>query len=102
MFDNHNIPQYKFVTDDDGELVKDIVILRTEILNEDANKYGFEIKKNIGVGDMISGIKRPRAYKEYLNESNIILINNVYMKDFELFNYDMLHLLKFQLWILQY
>jgi hypothetical protein len=51
---------------------------------------------------MISGIKRPRAYKEYLNESNIILINNVYMKDFELFNYDMLHLLKFQLWILQY
>jgi hypothetical protein len=45
MFDNHNIPQYKFVTDDDGELVKDIVILRTEILNEDANKYGFEINK---------------------------------------------------------
>ena len=90
MFDNHNIPQYKFVTDDAGKLVKDIVILRTETLNEDAKKYGFEITQNIGVSDTNIGIKRPNAYKEYLNKSNIMLINKVYMKDFELFNYDML------------
>lgn len=32
-YDNHNTPQYLYVTDSNSELIKDIKIFRTETLN---------------------------------------------------------------------
>lgn len=81
--DNHNIPQYKFVTNENCELVKNIKIFKTETLNEsndDLNNFlGFDInikKQNIN-----------KNYSQYLNNDSISLINNFYKKDFELFDY---------------
>lgn len=83
-YDNHNIPQYKFVTDDNDNLIKDIIILKTESLNNDMQKLGFTIKKNHGVGKCNN-----KNYYKYLNNDSIRIINNFYKKDFELFNYEM-------------
>lgn len=33
-FENHNVPQYKFVTHENCELVKNIKIFKTETFNE--------------------------------------------------------------------
>ena len=81
--DNHNKPQYKFVTDEMGVLIPHIKILKTEELNQindDINKFiGFEI--NIKRGNT------NKDYSRYLNNNSISLINDFYKKDFELFNY---------------
>jgi len=83
--DNHNIPQFKFVTDENGNLIDNIKIFKTEDLNDSndelINFTGFNIN-----------IKRQNVnknYDRYLNKESILLINSVYKKDFELFNYVM-------------
>ena len=40
-YDNHNIPQYSFLIDDNNKINKDITIFKTETLNDDLIKYGF-------------------------------------------------------------
>lgn len=83
--DNHNKPQYKFVTNHNCELIENIKIFKTENLNKSndiINKFlGFDI--NI-VKDNIN-----KNYDKYLNEDSISIINNFYRKDFELFGYKM-------------
>lgn len=81
--DNHNEAQYKFLVDENGELIKNIKIFKTETLNEsndELNRFlGFDIN-----------IKQPNVnknYSMYLNKESIFLINEYYKKDFELFNY---------------
>ena len=83
--DNHNEPQYKFITDENCNLIPNIKIFRTEKLNEandELNKFlGFDIdiiQKNVN-----------KDYSKYLNKDSIALINKVYKKDFELFNYNL-------------
>mgnify|MGYP005994488069 CR=1 FL=1 len=78
-YDNHNIPQYKFITDENEELIKNIHIFRTESLTQDINNYGFI--------DYI-GTKSTIIHSNYLNNDSIQLINIFYKKDFELFNYN--------------
>ena len=39
--DNHNIPQYNFICDDNGILIDKIHILKTETLNRDMADFGF-------------------------------------------------------------
>ena len=82
--DNHNEPQYKFIVDDNCELIKNIKIFRTETLNEsndELNNYlGFNI--NIKQKDV------NKDYSKYLNKESIHIINYFYKKDFELFNYE--------------
>ena len=83
--DNHNKPQYKFVTDDDCNLIPNIKIFRCEELNEkndEINKYF-----NIDINIVQSNVNKD--YSKYLNAKSIILINNYYKKDFELFDYPM-------------
>jgi hypothetical protein len=80
--DNHNTPQYLFLIDENNELIHNIHILRTETLNDDMHRLGYEdfdIKIN----------KNPNKinYDDYLNEDSINLINKYYDEDFKLFNY---------------
>ena len=83
--DNHNIPQYLFITNDDKELIPNIKILHTETLQSDMFNLGytdFSIKENIN--------KHNVNYYDYLNSDSIQLINEFYDYDFKLFNYDKL------------
>jgi hypothetical protein len=82
--DNHKTPQYLFVTNDNGELIDNITILRTESLTSDMINLGFtdfDLKSNCNSNQV--------NYDDYLNEHSIHFINFIYKKDFELFNYKM-------------
>lgn len=78
--DNHNIPQYKFVTDENDELIPDITILKMENLTEELRNYGFTDYE---------GQSSSNSYMKYLNKDSIKLINAVFKKDFEMFGYKM-------------
>jgi len=78
--DNHNTPQYIFLTNNNKELFNNIKILKSDIINlgyEDFNYY-----ENINLECDSNN------YLEYLNEESIKLINDFYHYDFVLFNYE--------------
>ena len=79
--DNHNIPQYKFVTDENEKLIPDITLLKMENLTDELQKYGFPDYE---------GPSKSKSYREYLNKDSIRLINVIYKKDFEMFGYPMI------------
>jgi hypothetical protein len=84
ILDNHSIPQYKFVTDENGLLIDNIHILKLEQLNSDMydlgyHDFNFHENKNQENINCFS----------YLNMNSIYLINKIYEKDFLLFNYKM-------------
>ncbi len=82
--DNHNEPQYKFITDENLKLIPNIKIFKCETLNESNDELNKFLEFNID-------IKRKninKDYSRYLNKGSIALINKFYKKDFELFNYD--------------
>lgn len=84
IYDNHNIPQYKFITDNDDNIIDNIIILKTETLTDDM--------KNLGYNDFNLNILKNKLnieYNNYLNLDSIHLINTFYEKDFKLFNYEM-------------
>jgi hypothetical protein len=83
--DNHNEPQYKFITDSNSKLIPDIKIFKTEKLNEDNDK----INKFLGIDINIKRNNVNKDYSRYLNKKSISLINEFYKKDFKLFNYEM-------------
>tara|TARA_Y100000389_G_C17453088_1_gene516151 strand:- start:1101 stop:1757 length:657 start_codon:yes stop_codon:yes gene_type:complete len=80
--DNHNVPQYKFITDDNCQLISNIKIFKCEQLNysnDEINKFlGFNINIKKGIN---------KNYSRFLNKDSILLINKFYRKDFELFDY---------------
>jgi len=80
--DNHNVPQYKFITDDNCQLIPNIKIFKCEQLNysnDEINKFlGFNINIKKGIN---------KNYSRFLNKDSILLINKFYRKDFELFDY---------------
>lgn len=81
--DNHNEPQYKFITDKNCNLISNIKIFNTETLNESND----EISKFLGFDINVKRESINKDYSRYLNKESIRLINQVYQKDFELFNY---------------
>jgi hypothetical protein len=81
--DNHNEPQYKFIVDENSELIKNIKIFNTETLNESND----ELNKFVGFNINIEQKGVNKDYSNYLNKDSISLINTFYAKDFELFNY---------------
>ena len=84
--DNHNLPQYKFITDKNNKIVKNIKIFRTENLNRDneiLNKY-------LGININIIRNDVNKDYSKYFSNESRKLIADYYRKDFELFNYDTL------------
>ena len=49
-YDNHITPQYKFITNENEELIENLTIIHTETLNKDMEKLGykdFNIKMNM-------------------------------------------------------
>jgi len=87
LYDNHNIPQYQFLIDDNNELIKNIDIIRTESLTKDMIALGysdFNIKTLVNIHNRNLKLD----YYSYLNNDSIKLINEFYNLDFQLFNYD--------------
>jgi hypothetical protein len=83
--DNHNIPQYNFLVDENDILIENIKIFKMENLNEEFNNYlGYKLKK-------YNKNKLKINYFKYLNKNSINIINDFYSKDFELFNYEKLN-----------
>ena len=81
--DNHNIPQYLYITNDDKEIIPNIKILHTETLQSDMVEVGYKdfyMKANSN--------KHNVNYYDYLNNDAIQLINDFYHYDFTLFNYE--------------
>lgn len=83
-YDNHNLPQYKFLTLDDKTIAPQITIFKTESLTQDAIKFGFE---KFPQNRANTGKESHKKYMKYLNDDSLALINDVYKKDFELFDY---------------
>jgi len=81
--DNHNLPQYLYITDENKNLINNIKILHTETLILDMNKLGFT-DFNIINNKNLQKIN----YEDYLNDMSINLINEYYEYDFIIFNYD--------------
>ena len=82
-YDNHNIPQHNFITNDNQEIIPNIHILRTESLNNDMHHLGytdFNLFSNANPNKV--------KYADYLNNKSIEIINNFYHLDFILFSYD--------------
>jgi hypothetical protein len=83
-YDNHNIPQHKFITNDKEEIIQNIHILKTESLTNGMHNLGysdFNLFENKNPNEIIN-------YYDYLNNNSIDIINQFYDLDFILFNYD--------------
>ena len=83
-FDNHPLPQYQFILDEDGSVLKNITILRTETITEDMKSLGYD---DFQKRDNKSPIDTS-DYQKYFNEESIKLIRDHYAKDFEIFGYE--------------
>lgn len=83
--DNHNVPQYKYITYN-NEKNNNINIFHTEELNKNMNNYGFT--------DFNKRLQTTNNFEcdilSLLNFDSIDFINNYYEKDFKMFNYQML------------
>jgi hypothetical protein len=82
-YDNHNLPQYLFITDENKKLIPNITILHTETLTQDMNNLGFTDFNNYDNKNTIC-----KDYYSFLNNDSIELINDFYNNDFILFNYE--------------
>ena len=84
IYDNHKLPQHKFVTDLYGNVLPNIHIVRTERLKEDMHRIGytdFDIHTNKNrTGQSID-------YYSLLTEKSIEVIRNYYSDDFTIFEY---------------
>ena len=83
QLDNHPLPQYKYIVDDNDNIIDGVTIMRTETLNDDMKNIGYE-NFNMNENKMKDAIQDKMIY---LNTDSIALINDVYKRDFELFNY---------------
>jgi hypothetical protein len=81
-YDNHNIPQHIFITDDDKKIIPNIHILRTETLTNNMRYLGYDDFNNF-----INNNTEKVNYYNYLNNDSIRVINDFYHYDFVLFNY---------------
>ena len=84
--DNHFMQQYKFLLDKNNKINPNIIILKNESLNKMMNNNGFSDFNEM----RNSRNKNTINYYKFLNKTSINIINKVYKKDFELFNYKML------------
>ena len=89
-FDNHKLPQFMYITDIHGELIENIIILRTETLTADMKHIGF-VDFNYNLQTSKSNlVPKDTKYSAALNKKSINLINQYYKRDFELFGYTIL------------
>jgi len=81
--DNHSIPQYKFIFDNENKcLLSNITILHQENLCEEMIALGYtDFNQEVNVNP------NKINYDQFLTEEVIDYINNIYDKDFEYFGY---------------
>jgi len=83
QIDNHNVPQYIYILDQNRKPLKNIKVLHTETLNDEMKQMGYT--------DFNLYEKRGHAnrknYRDYLNEESIQIINKYYHYDFVCFGY---------------
>lgn len=84
--DNHNVPQYKFLTDENDNLIQDIKIFKCESLNQ----RNAELNEFLNLNININKNNVNKDYSKYLNQDSIDMINKFYEKDFKLFDYELL------------
>lgn len=82
--DNHNIPQYLFITNSNCDLIPNIYILHAETLISDMHDLGYT---DFNIYENVNENKHNINYYSYLNNDSIKLINDFYDYDFILFNY---------------
>jgi hypothetical protein len=82
--DNHRVPQYLFLMDENDNISANIKILKTEKLNDEMKELGYS---DFNQSDQVSNVKN-KNYYSYLNIESVKLINHFYDKDFEYFNYN--------------
>jgi hypothetical protein len=83
-FDNHNLPQYMFIIDENNNVNDDLIIIKTETLTDEL--------KNIGFDDFVYFVNNEninKDYSKYYNSDSIKLVNQYYEKDFMYFGYEM-------------
>jgi hypothetical protein len=82
--DNHNIPQYMFITNEEKEIIPNIHILHTESLTNDMHELGYcDFAEYQNVNTKLKG----NYISNYLNDDSIKLLNDFYEDDFRLFHY---------------
>ena len=81
----HYRPQFTFVYNKNNKFAD--YIIRYENLNEDILKMNQQYELNIPLYD--NG-NTQKSYINFLNKESIMKINNLYKRDFELFNYKMI------------
>lgn len=82
--DGHIRPQYEMIITSNGNIPKNVTVLKTEKLTEMMHKIGyidFDFKSNKS--------KLIKDYMSYLNENSIKIINCFYKEDFKRFDYEM-------------
>ncbi len=82
VFDNHNAPQYKFITDENLKVYDNVKIFHTENLNSEMKEYGIDLNAHA----LSSGLK---SYSRFWCNKSIYLVNRTYRRDFEIFGYKM-------------
>lgn len=84
MLDNHKLPQYKFLINENEEIASEIKIIRNETLQMDMIALGF-FDFNVTVNKTF---KNEFDYMRLLTQKAISRINEYYQKDFEYLGYE--------------
>ncbi len=98
IYDNHFIPQYKYLCHD-NKLCNNLIILQTENLNNMMHNIGY---RDFNSYENINQHTSQQEYFKYITNNTLEVINKFYKRDFELFNYkiltiDQLHEIKINL-----
>jgi hypothetical protein len=86
-FDNHNLPQYMFIIDENNNVNENLKIIKTETLTDELKNIGFDDFAFFVNNDNIN-----KDYSKYYNSDSIKLVNQYYEKDFIYFGYEMVEL----------
>ena len=86
-YDNHNLPQYMFIIDENNNVINNLKIIKTETLTDDLKNVGFDDFHFFVNSDNIN-----KDYSKYYNSDSIKLVNEYYEKDFFYFGYEMIKL----------
>lgn len=86
-FDNHPLPQYMYLINEQNEIDKRITILNLENIHQDMFMMGYN---DFNVFDNITN-KNSMNYFSLLTDNSINMINKYYKKDFEYFSFKMIH-----------
>jgi hypothetical protein len=83
-YDNHPLPQHKYVIDKNGNLIDNIIIIKNEHLDQAMINLGYT---DFNMHAQVNKLNKDKKYIDYLNDESIKLINSFYDNDFIYFKY---------------